>query len=287
MRKFYSPLRYPGGKGKLAAYFLSLLEANGFDDGSYVEPYAGGAGIALTLLIEGAVKHIHLNDLNYPLYCFWHSVINDTEGLLRKLKNSKVTVESWKRHRRKLTNPTQYDSLDVGFALLFLNRTNRSGIINGSMIGGYEQAGDWKMDARFYKSTLSERITRIALYSNSISIYNLDAIEFLSQIDRKLTASSLIYIDPPYYKKGHRLYDNFYSHGDHVKVAKVIKQLSSNWLVSYDNVKPISELYRGFRQLEYSLAYSAGISKMGRELMVYSDMLKLPNPNMPIQTRAA
>jgi len=158
MSNFYSPLRYPGGKGRLAKYFADIVEVNGLVGGHYFEPYAGGAGVALSLLLNEVVSHIYLNDLNYPLFCFWDSVLNNTEDLCKKIHNVKLTVNSWERHRHRVINSSEYNNLDVGFSMLFLNRTNRSGMIRGGMIGGYEQAGKWKIDARFYKKTLIKRI---------------------------------------------------------------------------------------------------------------------------------
>ena len=281
MSRYYSPLRYPGGKGRLAPYFTDLMECNDLTGGHYVEPYAGGAGVALSLLINGAVRHVHLNDLNFPLYCLWDSILNETDALCRKIYNGKISVEAWKRHKRRVGSCDDYSKLDVAFSMLFLNRTNRSGIINGGMIGGYEQSGTWKMDARFYKKTITQRINKIAEHRENVSLYNLDAVVFLKGVISKLPKETLVYIDPPYYKNGQRLYDNYYKHEDHEQISKVVHQLKRSWVVSYDNVPEISSLYSSNRQLKYSLEYSAGKHYKGSELMIYSDNMVLPNPNNP------
>lgn len=287
MTNHYSPLRYPGGKSKLANYFREVFNKNSLNGGHYVEPYAGGAGVALHLLMEGICSFIHLNDINRPLFCFWHSVLNETELLCRKIANNKVTVNAWKRNKRIVENYHEYSALDVGYALLFLNRTNRSGIINGGMIGGYEQQGKWKIDARFYRNTLIERIEAIANKKNHIALYNLDAREFMLSCMKGLPANTFVYIDPPYYKKGQRLYDNYYEHEDHAEIAKTVAKLRKKWILSYDNEPGISKLYKGYRRLEYSLNYSAADHYAGSELMVYSNDLIIPRPKDPTLHAAA
>lgn len=276
--RYSTPLRYPGGKAKLTPIVSELLERNGLLGGHYIEPYAGGAGVALHLLMSGKVGDIHLNDLNYPLYCFWESVVNNSKDFLRKLRSCKVTVAAWKRHRSILDNPEGHSMLDVGFAFFFLNRTNRSGIISGRMIGGYEQAGFWKIDARFNKDSLEDRIRSIAKFKKNIHLYNLDACEFVRILPKGLRREALIYFDPPYYEKGQRLYDNFYNHDDHLKVRNTISEMSdANWMVSYDNKPEIRRLYKAYSGYSYDLRYSAGRFYDGSEVIYFSDTLSVPS----------
>lgn len=288
MSNFYTPLRYPGGKGKLSDYLKSIFEVNNLCDGHYIEPYAGGAGIALNLLINEYASHIHLNDLNYPVYSFWHSVLNDTENFCKKIRNCKITTNSWQLKRNIIRNHESHSQLDVGFALFFLNRTNRSGIISAGAIGGKSQDGDWKIDARFNKVSLIDRIEKIADYKHKISIYNLDAVELIKHVIPCLPKKTLVYLDPPYYVKGQRLYDNHYQHEDHKKIAELVQtKISRPWLVSYDNNETISKLYKDKRQHVYGLNYSAAKSYVGSELFIYSDEIILPTPNNPIAIKAA
>jgi len=282
MAQYYTPLRYPGGKAKLTDYLKDTFERNNLTDGHYVEPYAGGAGVALSLLMTEYASHIHLNDLNLPLYAFWHSVLYETEDLCRRIKNCRVTVNVWKRQRKIVDNPEDYSLLELGFALFFLNRTNRSGIISGGIIGGKDQTGEWKIDARFNKDALIERIERVADYEHRISIYNLDAIDVIKHVIPQLPRKSLIYLDPPYYVKGQRLYDNHYQHEDHEQIAQLVQEkIKRPWLVSYDKAKEIQKLYKQRRQCIYSLNYSAYNTCQGSEVMIYSDDLLLPRRNNP------
>lgn len=287
MSRFYTPLRYPGGKAKLTGYIKQVFKTNNFYDGHYVEPYAGGAGIALELLLTEYASHIHLNDLNIPVYAFWHSVLNETTELCRRIETCKVSVSNWRRQKSVIRNPHDRSLFEIGFAFFFLNRTNRSGIINGGVIGGLEQNGKWKIDARFSRENLVNRIQKISEFRDRISITNLDAIDFLNNVTTKLPKKSLIYLDPPYYAKGQRLYDNHYKHDDHVKIAKLVQEnIKHPWLVSYDNHNEIFHLYSKRRTETYQLNYSAAKVERGTELMIYSDNLEIPDTS-PSETKSA
>lgn len=278
--RFYTPLRYPGGKGKLSYYIKSLIEVNSISDGYYVEPYAGGAAIAVDLLVNEYVRNILINDADTAVYSFWDSVVNNTDGLCSLIQDCNVDMDNWYQQKEVLKNTSEYDSLSIGFATFFLNRTNRSGILKAGVIGGKAQSGEWKMDVRFNKDDLISRIRRIAEYKNRIKITNLDAIELIGSIS-ELTAENkklLVYLDPPYYVKGQDLYRNFYEHHDHVLVKNALRNSGiKKWLTSYDNAKQIKEIYSEFRQTEYSLNYTAQSKKVGEEVMIFSNEIIIPN----------
>jgi DNA adenine methylase len=277
MSHIYTPLRYPGGKAKLAPFIKSIFEHNALCDADYVEPYAGGAGIGLSLLFTDYSRHIYLNDISYPLYCLWDAILKDTEYLTRRIWNVKVTFTTWKRQKRILRAPQQYAPEEVGFAFFFLNRTNRSGIVNGGMIGGKHQTGPWKIDARFGKAELVRRIEAIAEYRGRISIHNMDAMHFMQIVARKLPAKSFLYLDPPYYAKGSRLYTDYYHPDDHRQIAEYIQTAARQpWVVTYDSTKEIARLYSGRRSRTYDLNYSASTHRKGTEVMFFSDCLKIP-----------
>src|SRR5580692_6545456 len=120
----FTPLRYPGGKAKLAAYVKSLMKENRLLDGEYVEPYAGGAAIALELLFHEYVSRIHINDVSRPVHAFWKSVLVHTEEFSRRIGKIPLTVAAWDKQKRVLEKPDDYDDIDLGFATFFLNRTN-------------------------------------------------------------------------------------------------------------------------------------------------------------------
>lgn len=274
----FTPLRYPGGKGKLAAFVKQLMERNDLLDGEYAEPYAGGAAIALELLLQEYVSRIHINDVSRPIYAFWKSVLDDTEKLVRLIRDTPLTVRSWDKQKRVLANPKEYGLLELGFAAFFLNRTNRSGILNGGIIGGRDQSGPWKIDARFNAAELAYRVESIAKLRSRISLSREDAEKFLLKRLDKLPEKTLIYLDPPYYIKGQQLYYDFYTHKDHENVAKLVRNKikQQKWIVSYDNTTAIRDMYAGCRSITYGIGYSAREAREGSEVMFFCEGLEVP-----------
>lgn len=281
----FTPLRYPGGKAKLAAYAKQLIRDNKLDDGEYIEPYAGGAGIAFELLLQEYVSLIRINDVSHHVYSFWKSVLNDTDELCRRIKNTQLTVASWKRQKKIFANPKDHDYLAVGFATFFLNRTNRSGILNGGVIGGLDQTGPWKIDARYNADELIFRIESIAKMKQRIKVTRSDAMTFLKHGLPKWPKKSLIYLDPPYFEQGRDLYYDYYKAEDHADVAALItaKMKDRYWIVSYDNVPEIRKLYAGFRRLFYNVGYTARERYDGKEVMFFSNRLSIPNLIGPVR----
>lgn len=278
---FVSPLRYPGGKRKLTNFIKLIFHKNNLLDGDYVEPYAGGASIALSLLFHEYVRRIFINDIDLSVYAFWHSVLNDTDNLCEKIRNTKITIDEW-HVQKKIQGDVNATILERGFSTFFLNRTNRSGIISAGVIGGKGQTGKWKLDARFNKEDLIGRIQKVARYRSRIHLYHLDAIDFLTTVSSQIKAGSLIYLDPPYYIKGQQqLYTNFYKPEDHVKVAERVKGLGQKWIVSYDNEPAISKLYEGFQSVTYDIHYNAQMRYRGDEVMFFSNGLEIPEVDNP------
>ena len=279
---FTSPLRYPGGKGMLANFAKLVFSLNNLLDGHYVEVYAGGASIAWSLLFEKYVQYVHINDLSKPVYAFWLSALKYTEDLCRLIYDTPVTIEEWHRQKAIQLKPCNHSLLELGFSTFFLNRTNRSGILGGGVIGGKTQSGKWKIDVRFNKHDLIARIQRIARHSSRISVYNEDASEFIKSHLPSIPERSLVYLDPPYYTKGEGLYENHYTYEDHMKIAKLVAlHIRQPWIVSYDNTPQIVALYQRFRSMEYDLRYSAQERYAGSEIMFFSDDLVIPEVKNP------
>lgn len=163
-----------------------------------------------------------------------------------------------------------------------MNRTNRSGIIEGGVIGGKEQSGKWKMDVRYNKRDLIQRINRISSYRKRIEICHMDACQLINKRRSKLSSNTLFYIDPPYYIKGKELYHHHYGHNDHIFVRDTIKKINSQkWIVTYDDVPEISELYEDYRQVKYCLSYTAQKKRLGREIMIFADDISIPQVENP------
>ena len=276
--EFLSPLRYPGGKAKVADFVRCLIEKNALLDGTYVEPYVGGGSVALSLLFNEYVKDIYINDKDIAIYAFWHSVLHEPETLCKLIKDTPVTVETWFKLRDYQDKTDNVDLLHLGFSTFFLNRTNRSGILKAGVIGGYEQTGNYKIDARFNKEDLIKRIERIADYSDRIHLTNEDAVTLVQRLKKELPYNTLFYLDPPYYIKGKGLYLNYYNDNDHQNIANSKSDFREHkWIISYDNVDFIANLYSRFRHKTFELNYSASNSGKGKEIMIFSDNLVIPS----------
>lgn len=272
-----SPLRYPGGKAKLSDYILQIINENGLQGGVYIEPYVGGGSVALSLLYNESVQKVVINDKDRAIYAFWHSVLNETDALCRLISDTSVTIDEWAAQKEIQKHKEEEDLLSVGFSTFFLNRTNRSGILKAGVIGGQKQDGQYKIDARFKKEELIQRIQKISAHSGRIELYNLDAVELLKTLNVENREKALVYLDPPYYVKGSGLYLNYYKDNDHCLIADTVSSLEGyRWLITYDNVPFISSLYDKYRTAVFELNYSAGNSGKGQEIMIYSDNLIIP-----------
>lgn len=281
MMKSTTPLRYPGGKQKIAGYLKQLIKLNNLEDGIYAEPYMGGAGLAFELLFSEHIYNLYLNDADTNIYNFWYSILNDTDRFIEKIRTTDINVKTWRIQKEILFSKSEeHASFDKGFAVFYLNRTNRSGILKAGPIGGYKQDGNWKIDARFNKENLITKIKQISYYKNRIKLYNLDALDFLSEIKPQIiNKKALVYLDPPYYHKGQELYLNSYTHEDHKKVAFYMntEYKDMKWLISYDDCEEIQKIYSNFKFSKQILNYSAAEHKKGKELFFYSKELKTPD----------
>jgi len=267
---FFSPLRYPGGKSCLSEFFANVLSKKSID-GFYIEPYAGGAGAALELLFHERVDKIVINDFDRSIYAIWHSILKNPSVLIKKINDSELTIKEWKLIKELSTNK-KTKLIDLGYRTFYLNRTNRSGIVKGGPIGGIAQNGKWKLNARFKKEKLIQRIERIQLYKSRIKIHNLDGIELMNKY--KNEENTFIYVDPPYYEKGSSLYHNHYQDSDHFILAKFLnKHRKLNWVLTYDNVAQIRKLYPKRKQKAFNLNYHATSPKIGKEIMIFSDTI--------------
>ena len=269
----YSPLRYPGGKTFLFPFFDKVIKGNGLGSITYIEPFAGGSGAALALLFLEKVERIVINDLDKAIYSFWKSAIFDSEEFIKKMFSTPITINEWRLQKLIYNNP-QSSCFDLGFATFFLNRTNMSGIVNGGPIGGIQQKGKWKIDARFNKEKLAERIRQLSLYKNRISVFNRDGVDLMKDYLNKKNV--FIYLDPPYYEKGAMLYLNHYKKEDHEVLAKLLNcNPDAFWLLTYDNKKEIKSLYPERKIVNFSLNYNAYESRKGKEILISSDALAI------------
>jgi len=275
--KFYSPLRYPGGKSKLVPFVSLLISKANLKGCTYIEPFAGGAGVALTLLLEGTAERIVINDYDKAVYSFWRAIKTESTRLINLIVETPITIEEWYKQQTLYQNARKY-SVELAFATLFLNRVNRSGIVTGGPIGGYGQRGEWRLDARFNKAAIIERINSISNKGNSIVIYNQDIIRLIDRFMPKYMNNAFVYFDPPYYNKSQRLYKNSLSHDDHACIAeRILRDVECPWLLTYDDVPEIRTLYKGKDVRRFDLNYSAANKGKASEIIVCSNFKLYPS----------
>lgn len=271
----HSPLRYPGGKNCIFPFVSSLITENGLTGCKYIEPYAGGAGLALRLLFEEYAGTIVINDLDPLVHAFWRICIDKPEQFIGWIERTPVSIATWKMCKEKIRRKEAEDDFELATSFFFLNRTNVSGVLKGGVIGGIDQTGNYKINARFNKVELIKKIEKIARFSNRIQVANFDGVELIKNYAAD-TTESFIYLDPPYYQKGANLYLNAFKDADHEKLANHVKNLSTPWLLSYDNHSFITNLYQRFEKRAYKLQHSTS-NKIGDEVLIFSGKTKFQN----------
>jgi len=278
-RVYNSPLRYPGGKGILSKLLTDIILSNNLEGATYIEPFAGGASVGLNLLENHIVDRIVLNDADRAVYAFWYSILHYSDSFISRIESIDVTIEEWHRQKEIYSSYNKATISDLGFAFFFLNRTNRSGILmNSGPIGGMKQTGKYKIDVRFNKQELINRIRKVQLLRTKITIKNKDALNLLSEYDEPSLAKAVIYLDPPYYNKGESLYLNNYSRSEHSALAQYLRNHDNyNWVLSYDYADEVINLYRGFSMMNLPILYSLQDKRMGSELLIWPDSMQIPS----------
>ncbi|SHJ13258.1 DNA adenine methylase [Actinomyces denticolens] len=288
--RYLSPLRYPGGKARLAPLLARIAACQDPVPTHYAEPYAGGAGAALRLLADQVVTDIHLNDLNPGIAAFWRTITtkDGAAELCALMDATPVTVQQWHhQHRVYMNDEGGGDDLTLGFATFFLNRTNRSGILDARPIGGLNQTGRWKIDARFNKTALRQRIEAVAAHEGRIHITQADGTAFLDSL-APLGPRVLVYADPPYVEKAHDLYLHAFDNDAHQRLATALTSAPWPWVLTYDDLETIWDgLYAQQRCARFDIPHTAGIQHVGSETIVYGPTLTLPGDTRVTRTSTA
>lgn len=276
-----SPLRYPGGKATLAGFFETTINALGLTKPTYIEPYAGGAGAGLELLLKGVVGMVVINDLDPAIHACWKAMVKDFEAFLRLLDRTPLTIDEWRKQREiyRRRHEMDVDPLALGFATFYLNRTSRSGVLGAGVIGGFAQQGSYKIDARYDKAVLKARIEKLAELSERIRVTKQDGAARLREYLPK--DNVFAYVDPPYVEKGSSLYMSAFKKEDHIALARVLNgYANTNWVLTYDVADLIRSLYKARDVSEFRLLYSAHLRGSNDELKraSASELIVLSNP---------
>lgn len=268
----YSPLRYPGGKNCIFPFMSQLFYENNLLGTSYAEPYAGGAGLALHLLLEGYVRKIYINDLDPNIFLFWKAVLNRTNELCDWIASVPIDLDTWRYYKDIYKKGIEMDEFEIAKSTLYLNRTNISGVLDAGPIGGYPQTAKYKIGARFNKGDIIKKIRLIESRKQDILLSNYDGIEFIKSLNRK-RSDFFIYLDPPYVEKGHFLYMNCFEKKDHIQLSKFVSKINKHWMVSYDMNELVINSYSNWNMIQYRLLQCTS-NCMKNEILVFSDGLR-------------
>jgi DNA adenine methylase len=264
-----TPLRYPGGKSSISGFLADIISYTGSE--TYVEPYAGGAGAAISLLLNGKVKNIVINDYDRAVYSFWKEIVSHPERFIKKVEDAVLSVDEWS-YQKSIYKDSSASQEDLGFAFFYLNRTNRSGILTAGLIGGKAQQGKYKIDARFNKKVLIDKIQGIVRKREQIKILNEDGINVYERF--RYNSKCIVYLDPPYVQQGKNLYLNAFETENHKVLANTLQANENvNWLLTYDEDALIKKLYRKSSILTYEMRYRVQSNRVGNELMIYPKSL--------------
>jgi DNA adenine methylase len=261
----------------MANLLAETRRLNGLGHRAVAEPFAGGAGAALTLLFLEETHKIYINDVDPSIYDFWWTLVNRPQPFLTILSKTRVSMAEWRRQRSVYRSSGRVSRLRRGFSAFYLNRCNRSGIIvNGGPIGGVTQDGRWRLDARFTKSELFRRCERVAEYRERIKVSGDDGLQFLQRMDPRTT---FFFIDPPYFQKGATLYLNSLDADYHEALAARLRAMShAAWVLTYDNCPEVRRLYSGWASIRpFTLRYAASERRSGREILVSPKWMRLPS----------
>jgi DNA adenine methylase len=272
-----SPLRYPGGKAALSDLLGSVRRLNGLGSRCVAEPFAGGAGASLSMLFLEETDEIRINDADPAIHDLWWALIHEPAAFAEKLSAAVLDMTEWHKQRRIYRAPESSSRLDRGFAAFYLNRCNRSGIImNGGPIGGIDQAGKWKIDARFNKPELLARCLKVSEYASRIHATGIDGIDFIRRADNDRT---FFFVDPPYFGKGRTLYLNAADGDYHLHLADVLRSMTdAPWVLTYDDCPSIRSMYEGWATIRpFGLRYAAAERRSGREILVTPKWMRLPS----------
>ena len=266
-----SPLRYPGGKGLLLLFVREIVNRNAPANSTYVEPFAGGAAVALGLLRSGDVDQAVIGDADPAISAFWTSALEHSEEFTERIRTCQVTIETWHEQAHVLNHPESYDAFTLGFAAFFLNRTNRSGILRARPIGGLNQDGPYKIDCRFNKPNLIQRLDRVAKLADRVSVFGGDAIDLLASLAERDADDLFLYAAPPYLTKSSDLYVDAMTYEKHKELAYTLESSFRRWIVSYDcDTRVADDLYPRSDIIQFSLRHSAHRAHRGTEVMAFA-----------------
>lgn len=248
--KYLSPLRYPGSKKKLVLYLYEIMKLNKLNSNVLVEPFVGGGSISLHFLLNGIVNKIIIADKDRLIYSFWKVLFSNPDYLIDFIKKVKINLNTFYKYKKITRTYENYKKEKLAEACIFLNRTSFSGIMTDRVgpLGGKKQQSQYKIDCRFNKKRIIEKIEYISTFNQSVTVLCCDwknTIKYAQDWNRnkKKLNKLFFYFDPPFYNKADNLYRCYFNQEEHKQLNKEITNLNYNWVLSYDNTPEIIKLY--------------------------------------------
>lgn len=218
----------------------------------FVDVFVGGGSVAVGIANNFPSAKIVINDLDEYIWSFW-TVICTKDGLEKLIsyiiQYKKPTVEDFRAWRQK-ANEKNLSTVDKAFLALFFNRTTFSGIFNSGPIGGFDQSGKYKIGCRYNASHMSGMVRSLSetFLNKKVQCYRKDYVDMLKEYKDKEEA--LLYLDPPYMKQGHLLYNHHMKSEQYAEMANLLKGCKAKWLVSHDDRPEFVKLFQGWADIK-------------------------------------
>ena len=285
MKPSVTPLRYPGGKTWLLDYVKAFARFHKLSSTTIVEPYGGSASISVGLIRSQLVTDATVCERDPLIVAFWNVAIHRNEELIEYLSSLEINMETWYGLRRylDLEKTNLQNELEAAGAFLFFNRTNYSGIIKGGPLGGKKQLSKYKLNCRFNKGRIADKIRSLKALEDKLKIIQIDGLEYMKNHALQSPDNVFFYVDPPYYGAGKDLYRFYFTDFDHQQLSAFLTGTEIPWLLSYDDAEFIRNLYQKKSNLPVYTDYQSGHLRRGvKELLISNYVIPPASPNVTI-----
>ena len=250
-------LRYPGGKSKVVKQIIAHIPA-GIKE--FREPMVGGGSVSLVVKQLYPNVKVKINDLNYDLICFWKTLRDNPNELIRKIRKIKERYKDGRKLYNELINKNSDNEFERAIRFFVLNRITFSGTVD---CGGYSQQA---FEKRFTDSAI-EKLKLVSLIIKDFEITHGDCEKLLFEDGDDV----FIFLDPPYYSTTKsKLYGkngNLHASFDHKRFADNMKKCKHLWLITYDDCMEIRELFTFAYIYPFETQYGMA-AKKGKELII-------------------
>lgn len=234
-----SPFRYPGGKTWLVPYVRNWLLSRKNKPARFVEPFAGGGIVSLTVAFEELAGQTVMCELDESIAAVWRVVLNGhADWLSDKILNFDLTAKNV--HEVLGSKPRALH--EMAFQTILRNRVQRGGIMApgaGLVKEGEDGRG---LASRWYPETLASRIRAINARKHRVNFIQGDGFKLLDEY--RSDQDTVFFIDPPYTIAAKRLYH--YWQIDHRELFARLSKVRGDFLITYDNTPEVVTLAQEF-----------------------------------------